>query len=160
VLADYAGTVLLISHDRDFLDRIVTSVIAFEGAGRWIDYAGGYSDMLRQRGTPLAAEPERVREKPVPKPSPAAPPPRQRKKLTFADQHALKVLPERIDELAAELRRLEKELSAPDLYRKNPAAFSEATMALANTRAALTAAEEEWLAVELRREEIEGAAES
>ncbi len=81
---------------------------------------------------------------------------RPRRKLTFADQHALKTLPARIDELTAELRRLEQVLAAPDLYARDPAKFTATTMALSDARAALTAAEEAWLAAEMRREEVEG----
>ena len=157
MLAAYPGTLLLVSHDRDFLDRVVTSVVASPGDGVWTEYAGGYSDMLRQRGAPLVGAPAAPKER-APAPAKPSPPPasRPRRKLTFADQHALKVLPDRIGKLTDDLRRLEAKLSAPDLYRENPAAFSEVTMALATTRAELTAAEEEWLKLELRREEIEG----
>ncbi len=101
-LAEYAGTVLLVSHDRDFLDRVVTSVIATEGDGRWIEYAGGYSDMLAQRG-PLA-----VRRAGGGQSAPrggggqatgraAAP-----RKMTFKDRHALETLPGRIAALQAD----------------------------------------------------------
>jgi ATP-binding cassette subfamily F protein uup len=81
--------------------------------------------------------------------------PQQRRKLSFAEQHALKTLPVRMEALSAELRRLEKILGQPDLYRKDPATFTKTTMALATARAALTEVEEQWLAAELRREEVE-----
>jgi ATP-binding cassette subfamily F protein uup len=158
MLAAYPGTLILVSHDRDFLDRVVTSVIAHEGIARWQEYAGGYSDMLVQRGAaPIA--PARA-AKPRPKPASAgrlaARPPQAKRKLTFADRHALKTLPDRIAKLTAELHALEQTLAAPDLYRKDPEAFTAATMALATARADLTAAEEEWLFAEMRREEVEG----
>jgi ATP-binding cassette subfamily F protein uup len=76
--------------------------------------------------------------------------------LSFAEQHALKTLPKRIEKLSAELKRLEEILAAPDLYRKDPTTFTKTTMALAMTRAELTDAEEQWLAAELRREQVEG----
>ncbi len=93
MLADYPGTVLLISHDRDFLDRLVSGVVAPEGNGRWTEYAGGYTDMLAQRGADLGQASRKPENKPEPrKPdqpaaAPAAPPAKQR--LTFKDKHAL-----------------------------------------------------------------------
>jgi ATP-binding cassette subfamily F protein uup len=157
MLADYPGTLLVVSHDRDFLDRVVTSVIAFEGNARWTEYAGGYSDMVAQRGygvgalRTLAAKP-----KAAPK-APAAPPaPRSRRRLTFADKHALKTSPARIEALGAEISLLEAALSDPGLYRRDPAAFTAASRALETARAELAATEEEWLRLELLREEIEG----
>ena len=168
MLAAYPGTLLLVSHDRDFLDRVVTSVVASEGDGAWQEYAGGYSDMLAQRGAPLGNAAEPVRERARPK-SPAgnrrevaekfsvgAAAPAQKRKLSFAEQHALKTLPVRMEKLTAELRRLELVLGQPDLYRKDPATFASTTMALATARSELTEVEEQWLAAELRREEVEG----
>ena len=125
MLADYPGTLLLVSHDRDFLDRVVTSVIASEGDGRWTEYAGGYSDMVAQRGYGVGALRRRRRSRSL---RPSRPPRRQRPsraaRLTFADQHALKTLPARIEALSAEIDRLEAALSDPDLYRRDPAAFA------------------------------------
>jgi ATP-binding cassette subfamily F protein uup len=148
MLAAYPGTLIL--------DRVATSVIVSEGAARWQEYAGGYSDMLAQRGAPPSLEPPAdVAEKPkaaLPA-TPSAPKPKR--KLSFAEQHALKTLPGRIEKLTAEQKRLEEILSAPDLYRKDPTAFTKATMALAMTRADLTRAEEDWLRTELLREELE-----
>jgi ATP-binding cassette subfamily F protein uup len=155
MLAAYPGTLILVSHDRDFLDRVVTSVIASEGEGHWQEYAGGYTDMLAQRGDRSSPA---VKEKPKAVAADsvvAAGPPRAKKKLSFAEQHALKTLPGRIDKLTAELKKLEEALSAPDLYRKDPATFTRTTMALAMTKADLSNAEEEWLRVEMRREELE-----
>jgi ATP-binding cassette subfamily F protein uup len=155
MLAAYPGTLILVSHDRDFLDRVVTSVIASEGEGRWQEYAGGYTDMLAQRGT-LVAEP--VPKEKARAAAPVAPAsPKPKRKLSFAEQHALKTLPVRIGKLTAELKRLEETLSAPDLYRKDPATFTRTTMALAMTKADLGKAEEEWLRVEILREDMEGA---
>jgi ATP-binding cassette subfamily F protein uup len=163
MLAAYPGTLLLVSHDRDFLDRVVTAVIAAEGEGRWIEYAGGYSDMLAQRGAPavVAGQPKdrgRVRSAPTrPVPSTAGDgPATPKRKLSFAEQHALKTLPVRIEKLSAEVARLEEILAAPDLYRKDPTTFTKTTMALAMARGELGEAEEQWLAAEMRREEVEG----
>ena len=157
LLADYPGTLILVSHDRDFLDRVATSVLAAEGDGRWTDYAGGYSDMLSQRGADLGpAKPKPKAAKPLGKP--AAPKPRpERRKLSFKQQQALKTLPGEIDKLAAEIARLEQSLADPGLYARDPAAFQRASGALQAAQARHTAAEEEWLELELLREEIEGA---
>jgi ATP-binding cassette subfamily F protein uup len=159
MLAAYPGTLLLVSHDRDFLDRVVAAVIASEGEGRWVEYAGGYSDMLAQRGAPLASAGVAAKEKTKPRAPTALPPasaPSPKRKLSFAEQHALKTLPVRIEKLTAEIGRLEEILAAPDLYRKDPTTFTKTTMALAMARGELGEAEEQWLAAELRREEVEG----
>src|SRR3954470_10350350 len=101
MLADYPGTVLLISHDRDFLDRLVGGVIVPEGNGRWAEYAGGYSDMLTQRGADLTqprktVTPKSVVPKPDKTPPPAAAPPPSKRRLSFKDKHALETLPQTI----------------------------------------------------------------
>jgi ATP-binding cassette subfamily F protein uup len=155
MLADYAGTVLLVSHDRDFLDRVVTSVIAAEGSGRWIEYAGGYTDMIAQRrGTATvegAAKP--LKAKPTAQPgAPAA-----KRKLSFNQKHAHETLPARIEELEAALIRLRTTLADPGLYARDPAGFEKAAAALDTATADLAAAEDEWLALELLREELDGA---
>ncbi len=158
MLASYPGTVLLVSHDRDFLDRVVTSVVASDGDGSWIEYAGGYSDMVAQRGSGIGrrvpAAPEPLPQRPARQPAE----PRQpaRRKLSFADQHALKTLPGTIAALHGEIRRLEGMLSDPGLYRRDPKAFGDASAALETARAEMAKAEEAWLTAELRREEIEG----
>jgi ATP-binding cassette subfamily F protein uup len=166
-LADYAGTVLLVSHDRDFLDRVVTSVIVAEGDGRWVEYAGGYSDMLAQRGTapgaaakPVAQAAARSLGEPTADRQQAAPqqqasPPQRR--MTFKDRHALETLPAVIDARQAEVARLTAALADADLYARNPSRFTATTRALADAETALAAAEEQWLALELQREELEGA---
>jgi ATP-binding cassette subfamily F protein uup len=158
MLADYPGTLLLVSHDRDFLDRVVTSVIASDGDGMWIEYAGGYSDMVAQRGHGVgaraAAAPRPTAPRPVREAAPARAAPRRR--LTFADQHALNTLPARIAALAAEARRLEGILADADLYRRDPKGYATASAALTAVRNEAAAAEEQWLRAELLREEIEG----
>ena len=162
LLADYAGTVLLVSHDRDFIDRVVTSVIASEGRGRWVEYAGGYSDMMAQRGGDLdgraaAAKPaKKERPKAAEDASSRSAPP-QRAKLSFKDKHALETLPARIAALQAEIAAHQKTLAAPDLFRKDPAKFDETAKALQVAEAALQEAEDRWLELEMKREEIEGA---
>jgi ATP-binding cassette subfamily F protein uup len=158
MLAAYPGTLLLVSHERDFLDRVVTSVIAYEGDAKWVEYAGGYSDMVAQRGHGVGA---RRADKPVADAARPAPAERRkaesRKRLTFTDQHALKTSPGRIEALNAEIGRLETVLADPNLYARDQAGFSAAVAALHAAQAELKTAEDEWLRLELLREEIEGA---
>jgi len=163
-LAEYPGTVLLVSHDRDFLDRVVISTIATAGNGRWIEYAGGYTDMLAQRGPPPA--PAAVARQPRPaaqirtqirtqiRAHPAARP----RRMSFNDRHALETLPARIAALQAEIAGLDAVLADPDLYASDPARFGATTQALAVARTGLAAAEERWLTLEMLREEIDDAA--
>ncbi len=164
LLADYTGTVLLVSHDRDFLDRVVTSVVAAEGDGRWVEYAGGYSDMLAQRaGTDLPASGSAASTTTEQKPKiaantgPAAAPQKKRK-LSFHEKHALETLPGTIDALQREIAKLQATLSDPGLYSRDPQAFETATAQLTKAEGELSQAEERWLELELLREELEGAA--
>jgi ABC transport system ATP-binding/permease protein len=152
-LAEYPGTVLLVSHDRDFLDRVVTSMIAAESDGRWVEYAGGYTDMLAQRG-PMAVIPAVTRPRPpaAAQPQQVASPPRR---MTFKDRHALETLPAGIAALQAEVTNLGSLLADPDLYARDPARFRAITQALGRAQNALAQAEEQWLTLEMRREEIE-----
>lgn len=158
MLADYTGTLLLVSHDRDFLDRVVTSTIVAEGDGRWTEYAGGYSDMIAQRGESFA-ERDIVKNKTADRSSPpetaAPPPPEPKRKLTFKDQHALKTLPGRINELTGEIENLEKRLSDSGFYAKNPDGFAETSRKLDAARVALATSEDEWLRLEMLRETVE-----
>lgn len=158
MLDDYAGTVLLVSHDRDFLDRVVSFVIVPDGDGRWLEYAGGYSDMLAQRGADLF----RARGRPVAKPAraPATAPgnaPSERKRLTFKDKHALDTLPKTMAALQAEIGKLEMLLADPALYARDRKRFDATSAALVEAQGKLADAEERWLALEILREEIEGA---
>jgi ATP-binding cassette subfamily F protein uup len=163
MLATYAGTVILISHDRDFLDRTVDAVLVPEGEGRWVEYAGGYTDMLAQRGADLAgtkaASGSRAGLKPSRTPE-ADTPARARKvakrRLSFNDKHALEALPKQIAAMQAALRRLQDQLADPGFYARDRKAFTQASEALSATQSELAAAEERWLELELLREEIEG----
>ncbi|SDB68210.1 ABC-F family ATP-binding cassette domain-containing protein [Belnapia rosea] len=157
LLADYPGTVLVVSHDRDFLDRVCTSVIVAEDEGRWQEYAGGYSDMVAQRGRGVeakAAPAARPAQAPRAAATPAAPPP-SRRKLSFKQQHALDTLPARMEALQGDIATLRTALAAPDLYTRDRARFERFTTALTAKEADLAAAEEEWLELEMLREEIE-----
>ncbi len=157
MLGDYQGTVILISHDRDFLDRVVTSVIAPDGNGRWLEYAGGYSDMLAQRGGDLMREaPKKVAAQPKADKPPLAPTAAPRKRMSFKDKHALETLPATMDALRAEIAKQQALLDDPQLYARDRKAFDAATLALTEAQTRLHAAEEKWLELELLREEIEG----
>ena len=157
-LADYPGTVLLVSHDRDFLDRVVTSIIASEGEGRWIEYAGGYTDMLLQRGSaPGAATRDAKAARPAATRKDASAAERSRR-LTYNDQRALERLPGEITALEAQVTELNAALADGDLYTRDPAQFGKATAGLAAAQAKLAAAEEQWLTLEMLREEIEATA--
>jgi ATP-binding cassette subfamily F protein uup len=159
MLGDYAGTIIVISHDRDFLDRVATSVIAPEGGGHWLEYAGGYTDMLAQRGADLAlrrgpSQPSRGRAaKPVPDESAAAKPAAKRR-LSFHEKHDLATLPTRIAALEKEIETLQKRLDDPNLFARDPKAFEAASTELARKGAELETAETQWLELEILREEI------
>jgi ATP-binding cassette subfamily F protein uup len=162
MLAGYAGTVILISHDRDFLDRVVTSVIVPEGDGRWTEYAGGYRDMLAQRGADLARQAAAAKGASsqagagaTGKAAGSAASPSKRR-LTFKDKHALETLPEEIASLESKQAVLRRKLDDPGLYARDRQKFKELSEAFADGQARLTAAEERWLELEMLRSEIEG----
>jgi ATP-binding cassette subfamily F protein uup len=156
MIGDYSGTVLLISHDRDFLDRSVNAVLVPEGNGKWVEYAGGYSDMLAQRGDDIRKPAAKPAAAPA-KPKPARPVAEAaRRKLNFNEKHALETLPDRMAALEAEVRRLQDKLADPQLYVRDRATFDKASTALAAAQAELSAAEERWLELELLRTQIEG----
>jgi ATP-binding cassette subfamily F protein uup len=155
-IVDYPGTVLLVSHDRDFLDRTVGSVLVSEGEGRWVEYAGGYTDMLAQRGEGVQARTvEKAGRQKEPARSAPAPAPAKRK-LSFNEQHDLKTLPARMAELEARIGKLQAALADPTLYGRDPALFERTSAALAAAQSDLSAAEDRWLGLEMLREEIEG----
>jgi ATP-binding cassette subfamily F protein uup len=158
MLGDYDGTVILISHDRDFLDRVVTSVIAPEGNGRWIEYAGGYSDMLAQRGADLKRETAKA-QAPAEKKEErqAAPASAPKRRLSFNEKHALETLPKKMEKLHADIAKLQRVLDDPNLYAKDRKKFDDASAAIAKAHDELSAAEERWLELEMLREEIEQA---
>ena len=145
LLDDYEGTVLLVSHDRDFLDRVATTTVAMEGNGKATVYAGGWSDYQAQKQADTPA-PTRSKEK-----IKITPKPIQKKEkygLSFTEKHRLDALPGVIERLEGEIAKLETYLAAPDLYAKEPLKFQKATEALVGRQSALSAAEEEWLILE------------
>jgi ATP-binding cassette subfamily F protein uup len=154
-ISDYDGTVLLVSHDRDFLDRTVTSILAVEGDGRVREYVGGYQDYLAERRRTEA--PVETAAKAA-KPKPAAEKPRSRpSKMSYKDSRELALLPDRIAGLEAEIATLEGALADADLFSRDPTAFETQSARLVAAQWELEAAEERWLELEALREELEGA---
>ena len=148
---------LLISHDRDFLDRLVAGVIVPEGDGKWVEYAGGYSDMLAQRGADLARpKPKREARGSREAAPAAAPEPAARRRMTFKDKHALETLPKAIAALQDEMRKLQAKLDDPQFYARDRSGFEQASLALAELQARIATAEEQWLELEILREELAG----
>ncbi|WP_026166837.1 ABC-F family ATP-binding cassette domain-containing protein [Novosphingobium nitrogenifigens] len=146
VIADYDGTVLIVSHDRDFLDRTVTITLGLDGSGRIDVVAGGYADWerLRQsRRAPVKAAP-RASSSTTPS-APAAPPPPRKTKLSYKDQRDYDLLPGKIEEIDAAIAKGETELADPALYTRNPARFAQLTAALDKLRGDKEAAEMRWL---------------
>ncbi|MEP2221299.1 MAG: ATP-binding cassette domain-containing protein, partial [Nitratireductor sp.] len=165
LVAGFPGTVILVSHDRDFLDRTVTSTIAPEGGGRWVAYAGGYSDMLAQRGSArfaLGGGDKKGGTKPdgapsssvasAARPQPARQPAR---KLSYKQKFALETLPGKIDQAEAEIEKLEARLADPEFYVRDPDGFAKIAARLDGKKAELAAMEEEWLELEMLRETVE-----
>ena len=142
VISDYDGTVLIVSHDRDFLDRTVTVTLGLDGSGKVDIVAGGYADWeakRTRRPAPSAAS-KRSRS------APAAPlPPPRRTKLSYKDQRDYDLLPGRIEELEAAITRDEAALADADLYTRDPKRFAALTEAIAKARSDKETAEERWL---------------
>ena len=161
MLSDFDGTVLLVSHDRDFLDRVVTAVVVAEGDGKWVVYAGSYSDMITQRGQRDEPEPKTTvstnkssGKGPV---SPKLKKTRQSSSnnsgLTFTDKHLLETLPVKIEALQKCVDEYNATLAIEGLYERDPEAFSMATDKLTEAATALAEAEDQWLTLEMKREE-------
>lgn len=150
MLSDYTGTVILVSHDRDFLDRVVTSVIYGAGDGQWTEYAGGYSDMVRQRGK--IAKPEKSRSQPNSSPSTSAA--ASKRKLSFKEKHALETLPGKISKLESDIVAGDEKLSDGDFFSRDPSGFQQVVDGLSATRQELETLEQQWLELEMLREEL------
>lgn len=156
VLDDYQGTLILVSHDRDFLDRLATSVILLDGRGGAREYPGGFSDAVRQAGgLPDARRSAAAPEKPKAA-RPAAAAAKQAAKLSYKEQRELDGLPAEIERLTAEAGKLEERLADPGLYARDPAGFEKTGAALQALQERLAAAEERWLALEEKRERLAG----
>ncbi len=144
VIADYEGTVLIVSHDRDFLDRTVTITLGLDGSGKVDIVAGGYEDWARKRGDDAVPR-RRPGSRPGGLPGLRPSPENKTKKLTYKDQRDLDLLPARIEELDAAIARDEAALSDHDLYRRDPRLFEALTLAIETARAERDGAEERWL---------------
>jgi ATP-binding cassette subfamily F protein uup len=157
MIANYPGTVLVVSHDRDFLDRVVTSVLVAEGDGRFIEYAGGYSDMVAQRGYGVTAkEPEKAPFVPAGNSSErSSSEAARRRKLSFAEKHALETLPARIAGLTGRIAGLHGQLSDGALYMNDPKRYLALSSELSQVQSELAASEQRWLELEILREELD-----
>jgi len=163
VVGDYQGTLILVSHDRDFLDRLVTSTIALEGDGLAREYPGGYSDYVAQRSSDRNPLPDRSargesndkkKKASAKSETPAAP--RGKRKLSYREQRELAELPARIETLETEIGDLETQLADPRRLGGDPAALTQAGETLAAKRAELSDAEDRWLELEAMREALNG----
>ncbi len=155
MLADYKGTILLVSHDRDFLDRVATSVLMYEGDGKWQEYAGGYTDMLAQRGAGVDARKikEELRERSESIATPIVL--QAKRKFSFKEKYALDNLPVKIEALKTELAKLEVILADSTLFTRDPKQFEKTSTRHAVAANELSSAEEQWLELEMLREELE-----
>ena len=162
IVAGFPGTVILVSHDRDFLDRTVTSTIApavpDAPDGRWIEYAGGYSDMMAQRKGALEErrKAEKAAEKAKAEASPAVEAPKGKGKLSFKQKFALENLPKEMAKAEAEIAKREEKMADPNLFTKDRKTFDKLAAEMEKLRDSLTKMEEEWLELEMLREELEG----
>jgi ATP-binding cassette subfamily F protein uup len=141
LLLDYAGTLLLVSHDRAFLNNVVTSTLALEGNGRVREYVGGYDDWLRQRQLPPATKPAKPAAAKAVK---SQPPPERPRRLNYKERRELEALPERIETLEAEQEQLYEMLSDPELYRQEGEEIAQIQAKLAGIAQALEDAYIRW----------------
>jgi ATP-binding cassette subfamily F protein uup len=161
IVAGYNGTVILVSHDRDFLDRTVTSTLAPANPdapdGRWIEYAGGYTDMMAQRKGALEEKRRAEKAKVEASQSSAqASAPKAQAKLSYKQKFALENLPKEMEKAEKEIAAREAKMADPNLFTKDPAAFNRIAAELETLRNKIAAMEEEWLELEMLREELEG----
>jgi ATP-binding cassette subfamily F protein uup len=153
LLAGYKGTILLISHDRDFLDRTVSSVIHSDGGGDWIEYAGGFSDMAAQQ-KPVemeAGKPKKEKQRTLQQKSSTA----GQRKLSFKEKHALETLPETMQQLEAAIATFKQVLGDPELFNNNPQRYNKTAENLVKAEQEFATCEERWLELEMLREELE-----
>ncbi len=157
MITDYKGTVIVVSHDRDFLDRVATSVIVAEGDGKWIEYAGGYSDMVTQRGqgvsAPAAAPAQKAKNSGQQNRGTSG---AKKEKLSFKHKHALETLPGRIAEMQQKRDLLQVKLAEPALFANDRVTFDKTSALLAEAEKKIAIWEQEWLELEMLREELEG----
>jgi len=155
VLSDFPGTLIVVSHDRDFLDRLVTQTYGMEPGGRIVEAPGGYTDYIRQRERSGAQVKSAAAVKEQPKPEAAKQEKsKARTRLSYKDQRELDMLPDRIAGLETEIARLETELADPDLFTRDPDAYKAAATGLEKAQTDLAMAEERWLELEEMKESL------
>lgn len=154
-LADYDGTIIVVSHDRDFLDRVVSSIIAVEGDGDIQEYPGGYQDYLQQRPQ---SDQVTTAKRDTDADKPEARPKNKSTKLSYKDQRELDMLPSNIDKLQSEIAKLEDRLADPDLFTRAPDEFTKLSEKLTGAQQTLAESEDRWLELEAMREELEAVA--
>lgn len=155
IIADYQGTVIIVSHDRDFLDRTVTRTLAYESPGHWQIYAGGYSDMVSQRGKAISAKTRnKTSSKKSDKPTNNTPEAKETApaKLSYKHKFRLEQLPSEMAELEAHISELETQMADTKFYTRDPDGFTAVGKALDNARTKLAACEDEWLELEIMKE--------
>ena len=154
VLSDYEGTMLIVSHDRDFLDRVVTSVIYMKGDGTVFENAGSYSEILAKMQA--QSKPEiKENKKPAAKPASAENRTKKTAKLSYNQQRLLEVLPQKVEDLEQKIALTEQQLGNPDLYNSNRAEFEKLSADLLALKAEAEKAENEWLEIQALKEELE-----
>ena len=156
VIADYKGTIIIISHDRDFIDRTVTAVLAFEEDGRIITHAGGYSDYLARRQKQQSQKTNASSGKSKTAAKPKRPDRPHDRKLSFKDKHALETLPAEIASLEASIQATEDKLADPELFSRDADLFKLLVNQLNTERELLARQEERWLEAALLQQDIEG----
>lgn len=152
LIANYGGTVLIVSHDRDFLDRVVTGILASEGDGVWVEYAGGYNDMISQGG---AFPGKSSINKKVQRRQTIERKRETKRKLSYNEKYALEQLPKKMESLELELKKFQQELSRPGFYSTDPSAFTRVAEKIDSLEQELASSEEEWLRLEILRDEFE-----
>jgi len=149
-LGEFGGTLIIVSHDRDFLDRTVASIVALEGDGQAREFVGGYQDYLRQRDDRVKDRRATGEHKKKALPKPKA----DREGLTFKEQYELDELPSRIAKLEHDIKRIEVALGKPDAYARDPDRYSKLTDWLIKSRDDLEVAEERWLILSEKAEKV------
>lgn len=153
VLMEYDGTILLVSHDRDFLDRVVSSIIYMKGDGTAVEHAGSYSELLEKLKNKPVTEDKKPQVKIASKPL-VCEPQKKQNKLSYKQQRLLEVLPKTIEDLTKEIKQIEDELSDPNLYTDNPEKFDQLTQRLTQAQNEVSEAENQWLEIQILQEEL------